>query len=78
MRTLISITRANLQRAKYQWSLKAGKKETWGDVIGNDPESAAAMAVNLAILHNEGHGYVIMGPKEVLDCIPQEIRSAQK
>lgn len=72
---IVTITETRLQRCKYQWSLKVGKKESWGDVCGNSPESAAAMAVNLAILHNQGCGYTILGPRDVLDCIPNDIRN---
>lgn len=74
---VVTIIRADLQRCRYQWAIKAGKKETFGDVKGNDPEAAAAMAVNLAILHNQGVGHSILAPKEVLDCIPQDLRNAR-
>lgn len=74
---IITITRASLQRCRFQWALKVGKKETWGDVKGDDPESAAATAINLAILHNDGIGYSIFAPKEVLDCIPIDLRNVR-
>lgn len=40
---------------------------------GRGPEAAAAYAVQIAL--GIGGSYAILGPRELLDCIPESIRS---
>jgi hypothetical protein len=70
MRTIITIT--ELARAPGSFEMRSSRIR--GNVsAGRGPEAAAASAMSEAIAG--GGGYVIFAPKEVLACIPADMRS---
>lgn len=62
---------------RYKWSVKAGKKEFFGDVPGSGPEGAAAVAVDKVAVFGEADGYSIFAPKAVLALIPEDLRNSR-
>lgn len=58
---------------RYTCTYKKGMGKTYtGDISGNDPDSAAAYAMERAL---HAGTYLILGPKKVMDLIPVEMRS---
>jgi hypothetical protein len=77
MPTIISITEYSSMPGRYKWSVKTGKKEFFGDIMGGGPEAAAAVAVDKAVSFGEEDGYSIFAPKAVLALIPEDMRNAR-
>jgi len=73
---IITITEYASMPGRFKWAAKVGRDERFGDCPGHGPEAAAAMAVDRAIQFNKG-GYSIFGPREVLACIPADIRNVR-
>lgn len=79
MKSVITIVK-NPTSNGYEWSLRSGDGKTLirrNRVYGDGPEAAAALAVEKAIGFG-AHGFVIMAPREVMDCIPPEFRYQDK
>jgi hypothetical protein len=74
MTTIITVTESPSMKGRFTRAVKKDNDETlYSDVVGCDPESAAASAMAAAV--RVGSPYVIFGSKKVLDCIPTELRS---
>ena len=73
MKTVVTITNFN-NSGRYMYTLsKKGRVIRSMHDAGSNPEAAAAKAVDVAITNGES-GYIILAPREVLDCIPVEIQ----
>jgi len=73
MKTVVTITNYN-NSGRYMYTLsKKGKVVRSKHDAGSNPEAAAAKAVDVAMTNGE-FGYIILAPREVLNCIPLEIQ----
>lgn len=74
MDTIVTITELSYSRGSYVYDVtRKGKIKKAAYRAGNNPEAAAAMAVSVAVQHDGS--YVILAPREVLDCIPESVRT---
>jgi ABC-type phosphate transport system permease subunit len=72
---MLIITITDMGRNRFSYALaQNGKVQSIGHDAGVGPSAAAAKAVTLAMSYANIR-YVILAPQEVLEFIPQEIRS---
>lgn len=77
MPTLVAITEYPSMPGRYKWSVRTGKKELFGDIMGGGPEAAAAVAIDKATAFGGADGYSIFAPKAVLTLIPEDMRNSR-
>ena len=72
---MLVITIDDMGRNRFSYALaQNGKVQSYGRDAGVGPAAAAAKAVGLSMTYANIR-YVILAPQDVLDFIPQEIRS---
>ena len=71
---VITIEEYKSMLGRYHYSLaRNGKVFSMRKDAGYDPQAAAATAVRLSMEYCTD--YVILAPKKVMDCIPENLRS---